>query len=221
MSACRSENARIRSGRKRFDLVESGIDERCEARFPARLGRSHGVPRDTDDAIAFTNQVERFGGFLREGTRFARGTSCVGYSLLTERTGWVAVGPHVAQRIAGLNIDQIRPYRGKCQRFHTISLVAAILRCAPAAARLSCLNAGHAAKELRLAMRLFRAVVVAFGCTAFVTGSATGSERPNSSVAWHDPSGGFRPRHCERGVFGYHGRQRRRECTARQTSTSR
>ena len=44
--------------------------------------------------------------------------------------------------------------------------------------------------------RLFRALVVAFGCAAIVTGSSRG-DRTNSSVARHHPSGGFRSRRCD------------------------
>ena len=49
---------------QRVDLVELRVDERGDLRLLPRLGRSHGVARHADDAVALSEQVERLSRFL-------------------------------------------------------------------------------------------------------------------------------------------------------------
>ena len=51
---------------QRLDLLEARVQERRHLRLLARLRRPHRVAGDADDAIAFTEQVERLGRLLRE-----------------------------------------------------------------------------------------------------------------------------------------------------------
>ena len=53
-------------GLERLNLVESSIDERRYFRLVTRFRRPHRVARDADDAIAFAEQVERFGRLFRQ-----------------------------------------------------------------------------------------------------------------------------------------------------------
>ncbi len=64
MSACRSENASIRSGSSASDLVEPRVDERRDLGFLPGLGRPRRVARHADDAVAGAQEVQRLGRLL-------------------------------------------------------------------------------------------------------------------------------------------------------------
>src|SRR5690242_4090128 len=52
--------------RERLDLLVARVSERRYARLAARFGRAHGVAGHTDHAVAFTQEVQRLGGLLRQ-----------------------------------------------------------------------------------------------------------------------------------------------------------
>ena len=53
-------------GIERLDLLVACVQERRHLGLLPRLGRTHGVTGDADDAVAFAEQVQRLGGFFGE-----------------------------------------------------------------------------------------------------------------------------------------------------------
>ena len=143
ISACRSENARIRSGFERLDLFVARVQERRDLRLLARLRRTHGVAGDADDTIALAEQIERLGGLFGQADDSVREHQMQPRSTRRSRSSrsTVEVGKHEAvpvDALAELDADRLGEHRPSIGKRVELAVLAAGIDARPAGRSSSC-----------------------------------------------------------------------------------